>query len=275
MPGLFVACSMGVRFVTLANMRAIGTNESQRLPGSFELILPRLAMAVPLLLAFALTLSACDYVAKYTPPSLVRFIDASNIAPAVNVIAEGQLIAANVGAGTITSYATVPGNTAALIQITAATGGAALVSTNGTLLPGHQHSVFLTDNGTAPNGFVVTVLEDQQVQAASNQSAFRFLNQAPKTGAVDIYLVPSGSTLADTNPFITGLAVGTTTGYISFPSQTITLVVTPTGLTTPSYTSLPITLVGGEVRTVLIMDTRLTSNPPVMVTIADDAGPAN
>jgi len=149
------------------------------------------------------------------------------------------------------------------------------VSTSGTLLPGHQHSVFLTDNGAAPNSYTVTVLEDQQVQAASNLSAFRFLNQAPKTGAVDVYMIPAGVALADAVPLVTDLPVGGTAGYISFASQTVTMVITPTGLTKPSYTSTPITLIGGEVRTVLIMDTQLTSNPPVQVSMADDAGPAN
>jgi len=35
------------------------------------------------------------------------------------------------------------------------------------------------------------------------------------------------------------------------------------------------TLTGGEVRTVLLMDTQLTSNPAVQVTVAVDAGPAD
>jgi len=266
---------MSERFVALATMRAMRPCGIRRMGMSRQFTSPRLAAAILVSLAAAIGLSSCVNVATYTQPSLVRFIDASNIAPAVNVVVEGQPIAANVGQGAITSYATVPGNTAALIQITAATGGAALVTTNGTLLPGHQHSVFLTDNGAAPNGYEVTILEDQQIAAASNQAAFRFLNQAPKTGAVDIYMVPQGVTLANAIPLVTGLAVGGTAGYISFPAQTVTMVVTPTGLTTPQFTSTPITLVGGEVRTVLIMDTQLTSNPPVMVTIADDAGPAN
>ena len=58
-------------------------------------------------------------------------------------------------------------------------------------------------------------------------------------------------------------------------SQALTMVVTPTGLTKPQYTSTPITLIGSEVRTVLIMDTQLTSNPPVQVSMADDAGSAD
>ncbi|HVN92539.1 MAG TPA: DUF4397 domain-containing protein [Terracidiphilus sp.] len=247
------------------------------LPERFSrpLTLRALAIAVPVSLALALSLAACEKVATYTQPSLVRFIDASTIAPAVNVQVEGQLIAASAGAGTITPYGTVSASEAALIQITAATGGPALVSTSGTLLPGHQHSVFLTDNGAAPSSYTVTVLEDQQINAAANLAAFRFLNQAPKTGAVDIYMVPSGVALADAIPLVTDLPVGATAGYISFTAQTVTMVVTPTGVTKPAYTSSPITLVGGEARTALIMDAQLTSNPPVQVSMADDAGPAN
>jgi len=265
---------MSARLVTLAKMRTMRTG-TRRMRFSGQLTLPRLGIAVVVSLAMALGLAACENVATYTQPSLVRFIDASYIAPAANVLVGGQLIAANAGAGTITPYGTVPASEAALIQITAATGGSGLVSTSGTLLPGHQHSVFLTDNGVAPSSYIVTVLEDQQIQAASNLSAFRFLNQAPKTGAVDIYMVPAGLTLANAVPLVSDLPVGGTAGYLSFTSQTVTMVVTPTGVTTPSYTSTPITLIGGEVRTALIMDTQLTSNPPVQVSMADDAGPAN
>jgi Domain of unknown function (DUF4397) len=256
-------------------MHAIKSHSKRQTQNSRQLCLGGLTFAALASLASALALAGCENVATYTQPSLVRLIDASYIAPAANVVVEGQLIAANAGQGTITNYATVSANNAALIQISATSGGTALVSTNGTLLPGGQHSVFLTDNGAAPNGYQVTVLEDQQTQAASGHSAFRFLNQAPKTGAVDIYMVPAGANLADTIPLVTGLPVGGTTGYISFASQAVTMVITPTGVTKPQYTGSPMTLGGGEVRTVLIMDTQLTSNPPVLATVANDAGPVN
>jgi hypothetical protein len=242
--------------------------------GARRLTLPGLAIVAVVSLALALGLSACENVATYTQPSLVRVIDASYIAPAVNVVVEGTLLAANIGQGTITPYGTLPASNNALIKITASTGGTALVTTNGTLLAGHQHSIFLTDNGAAPTSYTVTILEDQQTAAAGGHSAFRFLNQAPKTGPVDVYMIPTGSTLANTIPIVTALPVGATAGYISFTSQTVIMVITPTGLTTPKYSSTSLALTGGEVRTVLIVDTQLTSNPPVAVFMADDAGPA-
>lgn len=175
---------------------------------SRRLTLPGLAMTAAASLALALGLSACENVATYVQPSLVRVIDASYIAPAVDVEVENEVIAANIGQGAITPYGTLPASNNAYIQVTAATGGVALVTSNGTLLPGHQHSVFLTDNGAAPTSYEVTVLEDQQIPAAAGHSAFRFLNQAPKTGAVDVYMIPAGTTLANTIPLVTGPARG-------------------------------------------------------------------
>ena len=234
-----------------------------------------LACAAIVCLAIALGLAGCQNVATYTQPTLVRVIDASYIAPAINVVVDGQILAGNIGQGTITPYGTLTASRGALIKVTDATGGPPLVTSNGTLLPGHQHSIFLTDNGAAPGGYEVTVLEDQQTAAAQGHSAFRFLNQAPKTGPVDVYMVPSGTTLANTIPIVTALPVGGTAGYVTFTSQTVTMIITPTGVTTPKYTSTSMALSGGEVKTVLIVDTQLTSNPPVQVFMATDAGPEN
>jgi len=234
-----------------------------------RLTLPILAAIAPLTLAAALGLAACENVASYSQPSLVRVIDASYIAPAINVQVEGTLLATNIGQGTISSYGTLPASGSAVIDVTATTGGAGLATTSAALLAGHQHSVFLTDNSAA-SGYVVTLLEDQQDAAPSGHSTFRFLNQATKTGAVDIYMVPAGSTLATSLPLVKALAAGSATLYVSFASQTVNLVVTPSGVTRAKYTSPSLALTGGEVRTALILDTQLTANPPVNVFLADD-----
>src|ERR1035437_5141363 len=160
----------GRRELPSLKMLAMKTTWNRRMKGTRRLTLPSLAIMAAASLALALGLSACQNVAGFTQPSLVRVIDASYIAPAVNVVVEGTLLAANIGQGTITPYGTLPGTGDALIKVTPATGGATLVSSNGTLLAGHQHSVFLTDNGAAPKSYMVTVLEDQDVQAAGGHS---------------------------------------------------------------------------------------------------------
>jgi len=234
--------------------------------------LPQLMAVGGVSLAGALGLSSCTNVAGFSQPSLVRVIDASYIAPALNIYVENTLFAGNVGEGYISNYGTVAPSAAAVVKVTQATGGAALVTASATLNAGAQHSVFLTDNGASPTQYIVTVLEDQQTAAAAGHSAFRFLNQAPRTGAVDVYMVPGSTTLANTIPICTNLPVGSTCGYVSFASQTVTMVITPTGTTTPKFTSTALGLTGGEVRTVVIVDSQLTSDPPVQVVIAKDVG---
>jgi hypothetical protein len=230
-----------------------------------------LALIAAVSLSAALGLSSCSNVAGFTPTSLVRVIDASYIAPAVNIYVENTLFAGNVGQGYISNYGTVKPSPAAVIKVTRANAPAAtLVTASATLNADAQHSVFLTDNGASPTQYIVTVLEDQQTAAASGHSAFRFLNQAPRTGPVDVYMVPGATTLDKTLPLCSNLEVGSTCGYTSFASQSVTMVITPTGTTTPKFTSTALGLTGGEVRTVVIVDSQLTNDPPVQVVIARD-----
>ena len=221
-----------------------------------------------LLTAFGL--AGCQTVQGFTPTALIRVIDASYIAPAANVYIENQLFAGNIGQGYVSNYGTVTPSAVATVKVAPVTGTTPEVSAAATLNASTQHTVFITDNGQSATQYVLTVLEDQQTAAASGHSAFRFLNQAPRTGAVDVYMVPSGSTVADSIPLVTNLAVGASTAYISLTSATVTMVITPTGLITPSYTSAALALTGGEVRTVVVVDSQLTSNPPVQALIADD-----
>lgn len=232
--------------------------------------LPQLAVIAGLSATVALGLSACTSVTGFSQPSLVRVIDASYIAPAVNIYVEKTLFAGNIGEGFISNYGTVTPSPAAQIQVTQATGGASLVTAAATLNGGAQHSVFLTDNGASPTAYNVTVLEDQQTAAAIGHSAFRFLNQAPRTGPVDVYMVPGSTTLANSIPICSRLPVGSTCGYVSFAAQTVTMVIVPAGTVTPKFTSTALGLAGGEVRTVVIVDSQLTNDPPVQVVIAKD-----
>ena len=93
----------------------------------------RLCAVAAASLAVALALTACENVATYMQPSLVRVIDASYIAPAINVEVEGELLASNIGQGTITPYGTLPANIAAPIRHHRRHRRRHLVVTNGTL----------------------------------------------------------------------------------------------------------------------------------------------
>ena len=237
------------------------------------LTIPLFATLAVASLGVSLLLAGCENVQSYTATSLVRVIDASFNAPAIDVFVEGTLLAANSGQGNITPYGTFTPANNAPVKVTNASNNTTLVSSNATLLASKSHTVLVTDiNAT----YQVTVLEDQSTAAPSGHSDFRVLNQAPSTGAVDVYFL-SGTTAtlySTAKPIIRALEVGATSGYVAIPSSTLYMVIAPAGttLTTTSttiYVSAALPLVGGEVRTVLIVDPLLVTQPVQVYTASD------
>jgi len=238
-----------------------------------RLTVPGIAAAIAGSAALSLLLAGCQTINGYTTSSLARVIDASYNAPALNVYVEGSLLATNTGQGTITSYGGYAPSRSAPVKITGTTSTTSLASTTATFVANSAQTVLISDYNA---GYQLTVLDDQTTPAPSGHSDFRILNQAPATGAIDVYFV-AGTTaddLAAAKPVITSLAAGAQSGYVSIPSSTLYMVIAPTGTalsstSTTIYTSSSLPLTGGEVRTVLVLDPALAYHP-VQVFIAKD-----
>jgi hypothetical protein len=249
---------------------AKGTMSSER---TGSLTWQILAVSSALSLAASLLLSGCQTISGSSAVSQLRIIDASYNAPSLNFYVGGKLLAGNLGQGSITTYASLAPTNDAVVKVTATSNSKTLASSNTSLLAGTSQSALISDiNAT----YQVTVLEDQSAPAPSGHSEFRLLNQAPSTGAVDVYFLAgtSNTVFATAKPVVTGLAVGATSGYVTIPSSTLYMVIAPTGTTLADnvstiYTSAALPLVGGEVRTVLIVDPLLVTEP-VQVYVADD-----
>lgn len=225
---------------------------------------------VPLALAGSVAwLAGCQSIQNSSPSqTLVRVIDASYNAPAVDVKVATTPIATNIGAATFTNYAFLPPeNATAYVFPTKTTKSTA--SAAGTFLVAQQHSVLITDTSS---GYQATILTDQAVTPPTGYVSLRFLQEAPVTGAVDIYLVPSNGTFAGAKPLLANVAPAAVSAYTNVPADSYTLVIAPAGDTNVKdvFTSQSITFTAGQVRSVLIMDAQLTTTPPVSVTIGND-----
>lgn len=241
--------------------------------GKKRLSLRVLAIAAGASLAGSLLLAGCQSVSGFKQVSLLRVIDASYNAPAINVYVEGSIYVSNIGQGNISAYGQFAPTNNAPVKVTAASSTKALVTSNATLAANKSQTVLISDINAQ---YQVQVLEDQATAAPSGHSEFRLLNQAPSTGAVDVYFLSGTSTTvyATAKPVITSLAVGATSGYVTIPSSTLYMVIAPAGTTlsataTTIYSSAAMALTGGEVRTVLIVDPILVTQP-VQVYIAND-----
>ncbi|HEX3986506.1 MAG TPA: DUF4397 domain-containing protein [Acidobacteriaceae bacterium] len=226
-------------------------------------------MASTLLGLAVLCLTGCQNIQNSSPSqTMVRVIDASWNAPPVDANVGITPIAVNIGAATFTDYAFLPPeNATAYIYPTKGTTATASVA--GNFLVSEQHSIFLTDTSS---GYQATLLTDQAANPPAGYVTLRFLQQAVRAGAVDIYLVSSTGTFAGAKPLLSDVPAGTVSGYVNVQADSYTLAIAPAGDTSVKdvYTSQPLQFTGGQVRSVLIMDAQLTTTPPVTITIGND-----
>lgn len=203
--------------------------------------------------------------------SQVRIIDASPDSGGLDVYQGNGILAYNLGLGTITSYVQLtPGNYS--VQVDSAGTRQQLATAAGTFAASAQYTVLI---GNFSNQLSETILKDQSVAAPSGQVALRVLDQSTRAGAVDLYLVAGGSTIATAKPTLTNVSFGQNTGYFNVPSGTYTLIAVPTG-TTPttstgtSYTGAAVTYSGGSAKTLVLVDQQLTTTPGLQVILAND-----
>jgi hypothetical protein len=229
--------------------------------------LARLAVAAAILAI----LTGCQAIVSSPSASQVRIVNASPDTPGIDIYQGNDAVAYNLGFGAVTSYVPVaPG----VFPISAATAGTRQVLSlaKPALAPATQYTVLI---GNTAASLQQLVLKDQNQPAPIGKAALRFIDQATRTGPVDIYLVPTGRPLTAVAPTLTSIHFGDNTGYQNVPAGIYTLTILPAGTTpasttTPSYTGARTNYSGTSARTVILIDQPLPTTSGLQVITADD-----
>ena len=216
-------------------------------------------------------LSGCQGIVNSPTMSQVRIINASPDAPGLDIYQNSTAIAYNLGFGTITSYVPIDPGTYTPTATVAGT-KQILSSSKTTFITASQYTVLI---GNVAASLQQLTLKDQSQAAPSGQIALRFIDQATRIAAVDIYLIPSGSKLTDVTPLYTNLSFGVNTGYLNIPVGTYSLVMVPTGTiptstTVATYTGPQVTYTTGSASTIILIDQQLLTTPGLQVITAPD-----
>jgi hypothetical protein len=220
--------------------------------------LPNLAIRTGSLAALALlaaALSGCQGISGIQSFTQVRVIDASPDAPALDIHQNSSVGLYNIGFGTVSSYMPVAPGPYTHSAYTAGT-QQRLAAVRGTFSTGNQYTVLA---GNIAASLQMSVLKDQSTPAPSGQVALRFLDQTTRAGAVDVYLLPAGSSFAGLLPLATAATFGSNTGYINAPSGTYSIVAFPAGTipltpATPAFTGAQANYPAGSARTIILID---------------------
>jgi hypothetical protein len=230
----------------------------------------RLAAAITILV----TLTGCQAIVSSAPQAHVRIINATPDAPRLDLYQDSNALAFNLDFGTVTSYIQLaPG----AYNITANTAGTrqVLSAAKTTFTTAGQYTVLI---GNTAASLQQLTLADQSQPAPPGQTALRFISQATRAGAIDIYLVPSGQKISSVIPLVTGFAFGANTGYVNVPTGTYSLAMLPSGTspagsTIATYAGPQVTYSAGAARTVILIDSPPVSTPGIKVITANDFDP--
>jgi Domain of unknown function (DUF4397) len=222
-----------------------------------------------------LALTGCQAIVSSAPEAQVRIIHATPEAPGLDIYQGSNALAYNLGFGTVTSYIPLPPGIYS-IHADAAGSRQTLSTTRTSFAASTQYTVLI--GSSLANQQQLTLI-DQNRPTPSGQIALRFLNQATRTNAVDIYLVPAGQKLTAVNPLVTGIALGGHTGYLNLPANTYSLIMQPAGTVPPSfaaalYAGPQITYFAGSARTVILIDQPSVTTPGIQVISASDFDPS-
>jgi hypothetical protein len=230
----------------------------------------RLVAAITILV----TLTGCQAIVSSAPHAHVRIINATPDAPRLDLYQDSNALAFNLDFGTVTSYIQLaPG----AYNITANTAGTrqVLSAAKTTFTAAGQYTVLI---GNTSVSLQQIILADQNQPAPPGQTALRFINQATRAGAVDIYLVPAGQKINAVTPLVNGIAFGANTGYVNVPTGTYSLAMlpagtVPAGTTIATYTGPQVTYSAGAARTIILIDSPPVTIPGIKVITANDFDP--
>ncbi len=230
-------------------------------------------MCVSAALLCGLLFTGCQSLSSRSSYANVRVIDVSPEDRTLDIYQGSNAVAYNLSSGTVTSYVpVVPGSA----NFTVSTAGSrqVLSSLDGTFTPGAHYTVLVRNTAATMQQ---TLLADHEQPAPTAAPVLRFINEAQRTGAVDIYLVPTGQKLASVSPAVTNLQPGVRAGYIVVPVCTCTAIVLPAGAVASAasiatLTSAHINFVSGSTRSLILLDPH-TGDSDLQVITTLDADP--
>jgi hypothetical protein len=239
-----------------------------------NLKLDRHAARFALAILGTLSLTGCQAVVSTAPEAQVRIIDASPDAPGLDIYSGSAALAYNLGFGTVTSYVQLTPGTYTFNADSAGT-KQVLSTSKATVAASSQYTLLI---GNVAADLQQITLNDQSQPAPSGQIALRYIDQATRIGAVDIYLVPAGQKLTSVSPVVSDITFGVNTGYLNIPTGTYSIVMVPAGTvpistTVALYTGPQVAYTGGSATTIVLIDQQLVSNPGLQVITASDFTP--
>jgi hypothetical protein len=204
-------------------------------------------------------------------PATVRVVHDVADAPAIAVLANGNAAAplvASLAFPNFTAYLPETPGQYALAVTPATNTGDVLLEQPVNLSAGSQHSVYALGTLAAITA-LVTRDDDRRI---ATQAELRIIHGSPSAGPVDVYLVPTGSSITAVAPTFASVLFGGDTGFQGVAAGAYDVIITPAGSKTAAIGPLAVTLKDSGIYTVVARDAAGGGTPLGLILLDDFAG---
>jgi hypothetical protein len=199
--------------------------------------------------------------------SWVRVVHAASDAPAVDVLANGNLVFQGLKFKDYTEYTPVPPGTYAF-QVNLSGTGTTAVSAGPTTLQGGMAYTFYALGKASANSLVIMATGDDVAAPPSGSTKVRVVHGASTAPAVDVYASAPYAPLPSA-PALTAVPFPLAGPYLTVPAGVYQARVTVAGTRTVAIDSGRLPLTGGTVRTVVALDPDRAGEPFQLLVLPD------
>ena len=158
-------------------------------------------------------LSGCGGSSSNSENGNLRFLQGSPDAPQINLLVDGKSVATNIGYINATGYISLKSGSRH-VQVVPVSGASPVLDTNVTITASGNQTLMVTGPAASIHSIL---LADGGTTATTGDAHVRVVNASSSMGPADVYIVPSGTSIAGIPPTVANLAFNSDTGYQLVP----------------------------------------------------------
>ena len=138
------------------------------------------------------------------------------------------------------------------LQVEPATSTTIFLDQTINLAGGTSNTAIIANSSSTSSAILLT--DDNVASTTTGNMKLRIVNAAPNLGTVDVYVLPSGTSINNATPAINSLAFESSSDYLNLAAGTYSIVFTPHGSLFAFFNTVDISFNAGQNRTVVTLN---------------------
>ena len=180
-----------------------------------------------------------------------RIMNATTDQTSITVMLDGTSVGSSIVYGSADDYAQTKSGSRHL-QVEPATSTTIFLDQTINLAGGTSNTAIIANSSSTSSAILLT--DDNVASTTTGNMKLRIVNAAPNLGTVDVYVLPSGTSINNATPAINSLAFESSSDYLNLAAGTYSIVFTPHGSLFAFFNTVDISFNAGQNRTVVTLN---------------------